>query len=239
MGFGGQRLGSGLSTGIRALSPPTGLASSGRLGFRHLTRIPYRPNIKTMGHETMGPTTTDTPFSTAPEVVAFWREAGPDRWFAKDDAFDRRFRTRGLALHEAAARGDLDSWAAQPDGALALVLLLDQFPRNSFRGTARMFATDAAACTIAAAAIEAGHDRAVDPDLRVFFYLPFEHSEDLADQDRSVALAEPLSEDYRTYALLHRDIIVRFGRFPHRNAVLGRTTTPEEQRFLDAGGFAG
>ncbi len=187
----------------------------------------------------MGHTTPDTPLATASDVVAFWRDAGPDRWFVKDDAFDERFRTRCLTLHETAARGGLASWAADPEGALALVLLLDQFPRNSFRGTPRMFATDAAARSIAASAIAAGHDRAVPPDLRVFFYLPFEHSEDLADQDRSVALAAPLSAEYRAYAELHRDIIRRFGRFPHRNALLGRTTTPEERRFLDDGGFAG
>jgi uncharacterized protein (DUF924 family) len=179
------------------------------------------------------------PLSTAAEVVAFWRNAGPDRWFAKDDAFDQRFRTQCLALHEAAARGALASWSATHEGALALVLLLDQFPRNCFRGTARMFATDALARSVASAAIEAGHDQAVEPALRVFFYLPFEHSEDIADQDRSVALSQPLSEEYLRYAELHRDIILRFGRFPHRNAVLGRASTVDEQRFLDEGGFAG
>jgi uncharacterized protein (DUF924 family) len=102
-----------------------------------------------------------------------------------------------------------------------------------------MFATDAPARAVATAAIAAGHDRAVHPDLRVFLYLPFEHSEDLADQDRSVALAAPLNAEYRAYAELHRDIIRRFGRFPHRNALLGRATTPAEQRFLDDGGFTG
>lgn len=189
----------------------------------------------------MGGMTSQPPFrlSTPAEVVAFWRDAGPDRWFAKDDAFDRRFRTQCLALYESAARGDLASWAETPEGALALVLLLDQFPRNCFRGTARMFATDPLALQVADAAIAAGQDTAVEPDLRVFFYLPFEHSEDLADQDRSVMLAQPLSEEYLKYAVLHRDIILRFGRFPHRNAILGRSSTPEEQQFLDEGGFAG
>jgi len=179
------------------------------------------------------------PLRTSSEIVRFWRDSGPDRWFAKDDAFDARFRAHCLPLYEAAARGELKAWQTDPEGALALVLLLDQFPRNCFRGEARMFATDAAARAVATAAIDAGHDRAVAPDLRVFFYLPFEHSEDLADQDRSVALAAPLSAEYLSYAELHRDIIRRFGRFPHRNAVLGRTTTAEEQRFLDEGGFAG
>lgn len=182
---------------------------------------------------------TYDPLHSPADIVRFWREAGPDRWFAKDDAFDQRFRTQCLALHEAAARGDLSAWGETAEGALALVLLLDQFPRNCFRGTARMFATDAQARATAAAAIDAGHDQAVDADLRVFFYLPFQHSEDLADQDRSVALAAPLSAEYLSYAELHRDIIRRFGRFPHRNAILGRRSSPEEQRFLDAGGFAG
>ena len=186
----------------------------------------------------MDDTSSDT-FTTAPEVVRFWREAGPDRWFAKDEAFDGRFRASCMALHEAAARGELRSWLATPESALALVLLLDQFPRNCFRGTPRMFATDALARDVAAAVIEDGHDRAVAAELRVFFYLPYEHSEDLADQERAVELIAPLGETDRHYAELHRDIIRRFGRFPHRNAVLGRATTAEEQRFLDEGGFAG
>ena len=116
---------------------------------------------------------------TADDVVEFWRQAGPSMWFAKDADFDRRFREAFLNAHEAAARGELDGWLATPAGALALRLLLDQFPRNSFRGSPRMYATDAAARRIAAAAIDAGHDRQMPPDLRKFFYLPFAHSEDL------------------------------------------------------------
>ncbi|AHB48925.1 hypothetical protein W911_11755 [Hyphomicrobium nitrativorans NL23] len=180
-----------------------------------------------------------TPFSTAADVVAFWRDAGPKRWFAKADDFDREFTVRGLALHEKAARGDLDTWSATPEGALALMILLDQFPRNAFRGTPRMFATDAKALALAKAAIEAGHDTAVDSDLRAFFYLPFEHAEDLEEQERAVALFTPLGGEVLAYAEIHRDVIRQFGRFPHRNAILGRKTTPEEQRFLDEGGFAG
>ena len=179
------------------------------------------------------------PLQTATEIVQFWRDAGPDHWFAKDDTFDARFRAHCLSLYEAAARGNLAPWARTAEGALALVLLLDQFPRNCFRGAPHMLASDPQALAVATTAIDAGHDRAIDPDLRVFFYLPFEHSEDLADQDRSVALAAPLSDEYRKYAELHRNIILRFGRFPHRNAILGRSSTPEEQRFLDEGGFAG
>lgn len=178
-------------------------------------------------------------FTNPSEVVAYWREAGPSRWFAKDDAFDREFRAKGLAFHEAAARGDLDTWVTTPEGALALMILLDQFPRNAFRDTPRMFETDAKALRMADAAIAAGHDQAVSPDLRLFFYLPFEHAEDLAAQERAVALIAPLGGELLDYAEVHRDIIRRFGRFPHRNAILNRETTPEEQRFLDDGGFAG
>jgi uncharacterized protein (DUF924 family) len=172
-------------------------------------------------------------------VVAFWREAGPSRWFRKNEAFDAKFRTRFLGAHEAAMRGDLDSWAREAEGALALLILLDQFPRNAFRGTARMYESDAKARTIARAAIEAGFDRVVEPDLRNFFYLPLMHSESLADQDSAVELARGCGGEALRYALLHRNIIEKFGRFPHRNALLGRTSTPEERNFLANGGFAG
>jgi uncharacterized protein (DUF924 family) len=175
----------------------------------------------------------------AAAMVAFWRDAGPDRWFAKDPEFDRLFRDRFVSLHEAAARGELVHWLATAEGALALVLLLDQFPRNAFRGTPRMYDTDALARTIADAAIAAGYDRQVDVGLQVFFYIPFGHSEDLADQERSVALNQRLGEPNLTLARGHHDIVRRFGRFPHRNPILGRPMRPQEQRFLDEGGFAG
>jgi uncharacterized protein (DUF924 family) len=175
----------------------------------------------------------------ASEVVAYWEGAGPALWFAKDDAFDRRFRERFLPLHETAARGDLDGWNATPAGALALMVLLDQFPRNSFRGTARTYATDAAARRLAAEAIALGHDRAVEPDLQKFFYLPFGHSEDLADQERAVELCGRLGGRDLEQATHHRDIVRRFGRFPHRNAILGRPTTAEEEDYLANGGYTG
>jgi len=175
----------------------------------------------------------------ASDVVDFWCEAGEDAWFRKDDRFDAAFRARFLEAHEAAARGELDGWAETPDGALALILLLDQLPRNAFRATPRMFATDANAVKIAEAAIAAGHDMALNEDIRVFVYLPFEHAEDLALQERAVGLCTPLREDYLRFAILHRDIIARFGRFPHRNEILGRISTPEELDFLSSGGFAG
>ena len=172
-------------------------------------------------------------------VVEFWRAAGAGLWFAKDVGFDRQFRERFLALHEAAARGERAHWPASATGALALVLLLDQFPRNAFRGTPRMYATDIMVRGVTAAAIAAGHDRAVAAELQLFFYLPFAHSEDLADQERSVALVRRLGQPHLSHADGHRDIVRRFGRFPHRNPILGRPTTPEEQRFLDTGGYAG
>jgi len=176
---------------------------------------------------------------TATSVLAFWREAGPKKWFKKDPGFDAEFRERFLTGHEAAARGELDGWSATADGALALLVLLDQFPRNAFRGSERMFATDAKALEISRHAIATGMDQQVDADLRNFFYLPLMHSESATDQQQAVALTEPLGADAHRFALLHQDIIERFGRFPHRNAVLGRATTPAEQAFLDQGGFAG
>jgi uncharacterized protein (DUF924 family) len=182
---------------------------------------------------------TEVPPVKAAEVVAFWRQAGPSLWFAKDADFDRRFRERFLDAHEAAAHGALDGWLATPEGALALLLLLDQFPRNAFRGTTRMYATDAAARRIATAAVDAGLDRHMPRELRVFFYLPLAHSEDLADQERCVALCRHLGPPDSTGSERHRDIVKRFGRFPHRNAILGRSMTEEEQAFLDQGGYAG
>lgn len=174
----------------------------------------------------------------AHEVVAFWRAAEP-LWFRKDDAFDRRFRERFLDLHLAAARGEREAWRASPDGALALAILLDQFPRNAFRGTPHMFATDAQARDVARRAIEAGHFDAVDPALRAFFCLPFAHSEDAADQDLSLELHRRIGPPWVRHAEEHRAIVHRFGRFPHRNRILGRPSTAEELDFLRDGGFAG
>jgi uncharacterized protein (DUF924 family) len=173
------------------------------------------------------------------DVLAFWRAAGPDKWFTKDAAFDAAIRTRFLATYEAAAAGTL-AWDDTPEGALALLIALDQFPRNMFRGSARAFAADPLACAVALRAIERGFDRQITVAERGFFYLPFEHSETLADQERGVALNRASGDaDALKWAELHAGIIRRFGRFPHRNAVLGRATTSEEQAFLDGGGFAG
>ncbi|HEY4582532.1 MAG TPA: DUF924 family protein [Lysobacter sp.] len=176
----------------------------------------------------------------AAAVVAFWREAGPAKWFARDDAFDARCRDF-LDLHFAAARRELDAWRDDAEGALALLILLDQIPRNVFRGSAHAYATDPLARFIADAAIDAGFDGATEEALRVFFYLPFEHSESLDDQRRSLGLHRErlTTPEADAWARLHLDIIERFGRFPHRNAALGRATTPAEREFLDSGGFAG
>jgi uncharacterized protein (DUF924 family) len=177
---------------------------------------------------------------SAADVVAFWRDAGPKRWFEKDLAFDEEIRLRFYDLHEAAAGVRLSTWEGSAEGALALLILLDQFPRNMFRNDARAFATDPMARAIAAGALVRGFDAQVTPELRGFFYLPFEHSEDLADQERAVAFNGATGDaDGLKWAKLHADIIRRFGRFPHRNAVLGRNTTPDEQTFLDSGGFSG
>jgi uncharacterized protein (DUF924 family) len=178
-------------------------------------------------------------YPRASDVIAFWREAGPDLWFAKNPKFDEEFRNRFSILYAAARDDQLAHWLATPEGSLALILLLDQYPRNSFRGTPQMYATDAQARRAADLAIAAGHDRRIEPALRVFMYLPFAHSEDLNDQDRCVELAGRLGEPHRSRALHHRDIIQRFGRFPHRNPILGRAMTANEQKYLDDGGYRG
>ncbi len=169
------------------------------------------------------------------EIVSFWRDAGPDKWFEADHNFDQAIRSRFLPAYEAAANGALAGWAESAQGALALLLLLDQFPRNMFRGTARAFATDALARAVADRALARGFDQATEGALRPFFYLPFMHSEDLRDQDRSVRLYEALGDaEHLRFASEHRDIVQRFGRFPGRNVALGRATTPAEKAFLDA-----
>ncbi|WP_292210243.1 DUF924 family protein [Mesorhizobium sp.] len=172
-------------------------------------------------------------------VSKFWRDAGEHSWFEKNDAFDAEFRNRFLDLHYAAARRECDHWSEHAEGSLALMILLDQFPRNCFRGTGHMYATDPLARHFAEKAIAAGQDLALDEELRVFLYLPYEHSEHIADQLKSVDLTTAKAQSYLKYAVEHLEIIQRFGRFPHRNRMLGRETTPEEQVFLDGGGFSG
>jgi uncharacterized protein (DUF924 family) len=174
------------------------------------------------------------------DIVAFWGEAGPDKWFEQDESFDQAIRLRFLLTYEAAANGELAAWEESVEGALALLLLLDQFPRNMFRGDARAFATDALARAVADRALVRGFDQATDLALRPFFYLPFMHSEVLIDQDRSVRLYEALGEtEQLRWATEHRDVVQRFGRFPRRNRALGRDTTPDEQAFLGADSLGG
>ena len=173
---------------------------------------------------------------TAAEVVAFWRDAGMEKWFGGGPAFDAQCRQVLGEAHMAASRRELEAWLDEPEGALALLILLDQVPRNIFRGTGHAYATDPLARHYAARAVDAGFDTQVDPALRVFVYLPFEHSEDLADQLRCIELSRALDPEYMKYAVAHREVIERFGRFPHRNRDLGRVNTPDEQAWLDAGG---
>jgi uncharacterized protein (DUF924 family) len=173
-------------------------------------------------------------------VLDFWRGAGQERWFKADPEFDRVVAERFASVHEVAAAGRLAAWEETPDGALALVIVLDQFPRNIFRGTPRAFATDAAARDVARRALARGFDREVEPATRSFFYMPFMHSEDLADQELCVELFRGLGNDEGIkYAEIHRDAIQRFGRFPHRNEMLGRKSSADEIAYLDGGGFRG
>jgi uncharacterized protein (DUF924 family) len=173
------------------------------------------------------------------DILAFWRDAGPKRWYTPDEAFDAEVRRRFLGLWQRAAAGELSSWETSDDGALALVIVLDQFPRNLFRDDIRTYASDAQAREVAQHAIDRGVDARIDPALREFLYLPFMHSEHLADQLRCIELSRAAGHtESLKWAEHHADIIRRFGRFPHRNRLLGRATTPEEQAFLDEGGFS-
>ncbi|WP_417687597.1 DUF924 family protein [Roseibium sp.] len=178
---------------------------------------------------------TVTPF----EVLDFWWSAGPKKWFARDEAFDAQIRQRFAETVDAAKAGSLSDWRDTPHGCLALIILLDQFTRNIFRNSPLAFEADGAAVDLATHALEYGFDKAYPTDARAFFYLPFEHAEDMDAQGRAVDLFRQLgNQDYYHYALIHMDVIRRFGRFPHRNEVLGRQTTAEEKAFLDDGGFS-
>jgi len=184
--------------------------------------------------------------STAADILAFWfgRAGEPghgqprSEWFRKDAAFDEAIRSRFLPAVETALADGLADWADSPEGLLALVILLDQFPRNLFRGNARMFAGDVRARQLAERALAQGWDQALNSVDKLFVYLPFEHSEALADQERSVALfaalaaEHPGNDGFLDYAHRHHEVIARFGRFPHRNAALGRPSTPEETIYL-------
>lgn len=176
----------------------------------------------------------------AQAILDFWfgaADAPRDEWFRKDAAFDERIRARFGALVERALAGELVAWERAPHTALARILLLDQFTRNIFRDTPRAFAGDAQALVVAEAAVARGFDRALDPLQRWFLYLPYEHAEGAAMQRRSLALFEALARETGNaepleWARRHADVIFRFGRYPHRNAILGRASTPEEIAFL-------
>lgn len=174
------------------------------------------------------------------DILEFWWQAGPVAWFSSNEEFDAQCRRKWLADHEAAAAGRLDAWQIAPHSALALILLLDQMPRNMFRGTSRMFATDAQALEVADKAIGGGFHRAHAYPGRRFFYMPFMHAEDLVAQTRCVDLCRgDGDQDGYHFALVHMDAIRRFGRFPHRNEMLGRTTSDDERAYMISGGFSG
>ena len=183
---------------------------------------------------------TDAHAITPADILRFWREAGRDRWYRQDDTFDTEVCGRFLELWQTAAAGEMSSWEASDEGVLALTIVLDQFPRNMFRDDPLTYSTDPLAREVAGRAIDHGVGARIDPALREFLYMPFMHSEQMPDQLRCIELfrAAENSENL-VYAERHADIIRRFGRFPHRNHVLRRQTTPEEQAFLDAGGFSG
>ena len=175
------------------------------------------------------------------DVLEFWfgPEDGPDFgdmraiWFRSTPAFDAELEERFADAHRRAGAGELDAWMASPAGCLALIVLLDQYPRNVFRGTARAYATDAKARTVARHALDKGFDRGLNRVQRIFLYVPFEHSETRDDQARSVDLFDSLHMEMAARsAKEHFETVTRFGRFPHRNAALGRASTPEEQAYL-------
>jgi uncharacterized protein (DUF924 family) len=166
-------------------------------------------------------------------IISFWRTAGPDRWFNSDPAFDAEVGRRFQATLEVAAINDLTSWEGTAKGALALALVLGQFPRHIFRGAARAFGTDPLAREVTNRAIKRGFDRDTEPPLRNFLYLPFMRSEEIADQERSLAFFQAEGDqELIKLAELHLETIRTFGRFPQRNKILGRTSTPEEEAFL-------
>ncbi len=179
--------------------------------------------------------------STPEEVLAFWLdEVGPPGWYKSSDALDDDIRDRFAETWSRAASGGLSLWLTYPTGVIAYLVVTDQFPRNMWRGTAQSFALDGAALGAAKAAVARRWDLRIDPPARQFFYLPLMHAENLSDQDRCVRLFHtrmPEASDNLLHARAHREVIRRFGRFPHRNQALGRATTPEEAEFLAEGGY--
>ncbi|MEM7428848.1 MAG: DUF924 family protein [Pseudomonadota bacterium] len=175
------------------------------------------------------------------DVLDFWFAAGKEKWFAKDDAFDAEITSRFKNAHEAARDGGFDDWTRTAEGALALIILLDQFPRNMYRGSPDMFAADDKAIEVTRQSLDLKYDGDVPLAARQFIYMPLMHSERLEDQELCVQLFEADSalEDNVPFAIEHRDIIAKYGRFPHRNSVLGRTSTAEEEAYMEGDGFKG
>ncbi|MEE9315410.1 MAG: DUF924 family protein [Rhizobiaceae bacterium] len=174
------------------------------------------------------------------DIADFWLTAGPKKWWMKDDVFDSEIAAKFSTTHRAAANGELDHWINEPDSALALILVLDQFSRNLFRNDTRAFAQDAACLTIVKTVMFKGFDRSMNPEIGPFCYLPLMHSETIEDQQSCLQEMRRIDQkDYIKAAQQHLDIIGKFGRFPHRNSVLGRKTTVAEQAYLDSGGFSG
>lgn len=174
------------------------------------------------------------------DVLDFWFAADMETWFSKNDEFDRQITERFKAHHEAARDGAYDHWQETANGTLALIILLDQFPRNMYRGSPEAFAADAKALEVAKKMVASGLDMELPQGVRMWIYMPYEHSENLEDQEKCIELMERSGlDDVIEWAHVHADVIRRFGRFPHRNEVLGRTSTPEEIAFLEEGGFSG
>jgi uncharacterized protein (DUF924 family) len=177
---------------------------------------------------------------TPRDVTAFWEQAGESRWFFKDAAFDGTLKVRFGAALAGARAGEFDHWGETPEGALGLVILLDQVSRNVHRGSPLAFAADAKALALARTWLGMGYHQKLVAPRAIWLLMPFEHAEDLDAQQRCVALFRTMGlSEMAHWAQVHLDIIARFGRFPHRNAVLGRASTPAETAFLKAGGFAG
>lgn len=174
------------------------------------------------------------------EVLHFWfKETQPQQWFQKNEQFDEQIKERFLSVYELARSGLCDSWKDSAEGCLALCIVLDQFPRNMFRNTPDMFATDMKALLVAKHAIASGYDQLLKPEERRFIYLPFEHSENLNDQKKAVSLFEVMKKEDPMgydYALRHLEVIEKYGRFPHRNEILGRDSSPEEEEYLAQSG---
>ncbi|MEP3277916.1 MAG: DUF924 family protein [Stappiaceae bacterium] len=173
------------------------------------------------------------------DVLSFWWQAGPEKWFQSDDAFDEAIRSQFGGLYEQAFAGTLDHWAEAPHGALALVIVLDQFPRNMFRKSPKAFQSDQKALSVANRAVDRNFHLAFPAPARDFFFMPFEHAEDMEAQEKAVDLFRAYCDEQgHLYALIHMDVIRRFGRFPHRNDVLGRQSSESEIAFLAKGGFS-